>query len=41
MKDNETWFEFMNRAKKNGLSPISQEATDNEEDGDERIAPKT
>ena len=31
MKDNETWFEFMDRAKKNGLSPTSQEEEDNDE----------
>lgn len=32
MKENETWFEFMDRSKKNGNSPTMQEALDREEE---------
>ena len=28
MKENETWFEFMDRTKKNGISPTTQEEID-------------
>lgn len=31
MKDNETWFEFMDRARENGVSPTTQENIDREE----------
>jgi len=31
MKKNETWFEFMDRAKKNGVSPTTQEEIDKKE----------
>lgn len=31
MKKNETWFEFMNRAKQNGISPTTQEEIDKKE----------
>jgi hypothetical protein len=35
MKENETWFDFMDRAKKNGNSPTMQEALDREDNKNE------
>lgn len=32
MKATETWYEFMDRAKKNGVSPTIQEAIDREKE---------
>jgi len=32
MRENETWDEFMDRAKKNGVSPTMQEEIDKDEE---------
>lgn len=37
MKKNESWAEFMNRARKNGVSPTRQEQWDREEQDKKKV----